>query len=360
MGGIPAVREPRFFIPEEGALRCTLCPHHCRLEGGKSGICRVRRARSPLPEEGARAPPGAPAPQLPRYGYVTALANDPVEKKPLYHWRPGTMILSAGFTGCNLRCPFCQNWRISQTADAPGRTLSPEALIAAAGEAGSEALAYTYSEPLVHAEFLLDAMTLARKEGIANVLVTNGCVNADAARAILSLADAANVDLKSFSETNYAKVLGGDLSAVLDFIRTAVGLKVHTEITTLVVPGLNDGEKELRDMAGFIEGLGDTVPWHLSACHPDWKWDAPPTGAEQLFAAAERAHKTLPYVYSGNIAGEQNDTRCLHCGSVLISRRGYLVDTGGLQWRGTKAADGGPQKPSGFCARCGKAAPVRW
>jgi pyruvate formate lyase activating enzyme len=360
-----ACKGARFFIQADGeakapaAARCTLCPHRCRLEPGKSGLCRVRRAVLP-PESGNVPPrPRLPEVELPYYGYVTALAVDPIEKKPLYHWRPGTEILSAGFAGCNLRCPFCQNWHISQTAAGPGRTLSPEALIAAAKDAGPQALAYTYSEPLVHAEFLLDCMTLVRQEGMANVLVTNGCVNEAAAEAILSLTDAANIDLKSFSASRYARVLGGDLPAVLDFIRTAVRLGVHTEITTLVVPGFNDSEQELEDIAGFIAGLGEgSVPWHLSAYHPDWKWDAPPTTAEQLFAAAEKARKTLPYVYSGNIAGEENDTRCLHCGAVVIARRGYRVDTAGLQWRGEKTVP--PQKPEAFCARCGKAAPVRW
>jgi pyruvate formate lyase activating enzyme len=300
---------------------------------------------------------------LPYYGLVTALALDPIEKKPLYHWRPGSKILSAGFAGCNLRCPFCQNWNISQikdlrytisqSTDVPGRLLSPAELVSAVRSADADvsAIAYTYSEPLVHAEFLLDAMAAARKQGIANVLVTNGCINSSsdetAAEEILSLTDAANIDLKCFNKKTYAEILGGDLATVLDFIRLAVKLDVHVEITTLVVPGLNDNDTEMDAAANFIAGLSPRIPWHLSAYHPDWKWDAPPTEPEKLSAAAERARKILAHVYTGNI-GEQNDTRCIHCGAALVKRRGYRIDTGGLL-----------QREAGyFCAHCGKSAPI--
>ncbi|MDR0624533.1 MAG: radical SAM protein, partial [Treponema sp.] len=254
-----------------------------------------------------------------------------------YHFRPGSNIVSAGFAGCNLRCPFCQNWHISQTTETPGRRLSPEELISAVRGEAARQIAYTYSEPLVHAEYLLDCMALARKGGIANVLVSNGCVNAEAAGEILSLTDAVNVDLKCFSEKTYAAVLGGNLKTVLDFISLAVHCGVHTEITTLVVPGLNDGEKELENCGAFIAGLGrddqgmGTVPWHLSAYHPDYRWNAPPTEGARLREAARRARKRLRHVYTGNMAGETNDTRCPACGAVLVKRRGYQVDTTGLE-----------------------------
>jgi pyruvate formate lyase activating enzyme len=266
---------------------------------------------------------------LPYYGYITAIARDPIEKKPLRRFRPGSSILSLGFAGCNLRCPFCQNWQISQTAKTaaggngaapPGRYLSPAEVIALAAKEPDRQIAYTYSEPLVHAEYLIECIKLAHAQGISNVLVTKGCINEKAAAEILPLTDAANIDLKCFSEETYAKVLGGDLQRVLDFIRMACGAGVHTEITTLVVPGLNDSEDELDQCAAFIAGLAQKnswsfapkaklrgtsalaeVPWHLSAYHPDYRWNAPPTDPARLVQAAEGARKKLRYVYTGNI-----------------------------------------------------------
>jgi pyruvate formate lyase activating enzyme len=240
--------------------------------------------------------------------------------------------------------------------------MPPEELAALAGDEsrrGAGLIAYTYSEPLVHAEYLLDCMALARKAGIANVLVTNGCVNAGAAKEILSLTDAANIDLKCFSAETCRSLLGGDLAAVRDFIVTAVAMGVHTEITTLVVPGLNDGEGELEDCAAFIAGLAEaggrgTVPWHLSAYHPDYRWEAPPTGGGMLREAARRARRRLRYVYTGNLAGETGDTLCPDCGGPLVRRRGYRIDTGGLELR----REGG--KAFYRCASCKTPAPIRF
>ncbi|MDR3248413.1 MAG: AmmeMemoRadiSam system radical SAM enzyme, partial [Treponema sp.] len=325
-------------------LNCGLCPHQCRIPPGGRGRCGVRENR-----DGKLA--------LPYSGYITAVSSDPIEKKPLYHFRPGSSILSLGFVGCNLRCPFCQNWHISQLADGkrpPGETLSPEQVIAlakggdaggagrASGGGGGGQIAYTYSEPLIHFEYLKDCMELAHERGIANVLVSNGCINTAAAEKLLPLIDAANIDLKCFSEKTYREVLGGDLETVLNFIRAAYQSGVHLEITTLVVPGLNDSDAELEHCAEFIAGLQDatagpqaittqyTPPWHLSAYHPSYHWDTPPTKSTALLRAAKRARKILPYVYAGNIAGEENDTACPHCGAVLVKRRGYRVDVRGL------------------------------
>jgi len=350
------------FSQKEASIQCGLCPRRCLIAPGRAGLCKVRFNRD-----------GKPA--LPFYGFLTALALDPIEKKPLYHFRPGTEILSIGFTGCNLRCPFCQNWHISQYTDVPGRIYSPSELIEAAAKTGARAnqiavgrsiaamhsiaampcIAYTYSEPLVHFEFLLDCMKEVRKAGFANVLVTNGCINSEAAAEILELTDAANIDLKCFSEETYAKVLGGDLSTVLGFIKIATEKGVHTELTTLVVPGLNDSEEELNACVDFIADLENggptkmTIPWHLSAYHPDWKWNTPPTSPEFLARTAARAKERLSYVYTGNVAGEKNDTLCPYCGKILISRRGYRVDTSGLELR----------EETYFCASCGKKAPIR-
>ena len=307
--------------PEQNGelLRCSLCPHTCLIHQGKFGACGVR---------GNKNGTGL----IPYYGHITALAMDPIEKKPLFHYRPASSILSIGFSGCNLLCPFCQNWHISRNPEAPGRSMKAQEIISLALREMPEkpALAYTYSEPLVHAEFLLDCMTLARKHGIANVLVTNGCANTAAAKEILALTDAANIDLKCFSAGNYTKVLGGYLDAVLEFIKLAYSIGVHVEITTLVVPQLNDSDEELDNIAQFIASLSPLVPWHLSAYHPDYRWNVPPVDPDFLIQTARRCRSILKYVYTGNIAGEINNTPCPNCGAPLIKRRGYSIDTAGL------------------------------
>jgi pyruvate formate lyase activating enzyme len=261
-----------------------------------------------------------------------------------------------GFVGCNLHCPFCQNWSISQSTDAPGRPFTPEELVAAAKSARINQIAYTYSEPLIHAEFLLDCMKLAREAKLANVLVSNGCVTGEAAADILPLLDAANIDLKSFSPETYARVLGGDLGAVLAFIRAARQVGLHLEVTTLIVPGLNDGPEETEACAGFLAELsrqGETaIPWHLSAYHPDYRWKAPPTDPALLEGIARRARRVLPYVYTGNVAGAANNTPCPHCGFTLVERRAYRIDTRGLVLGEEKG------KPCYHCAGCGKAVPL--
>jgi pyruvate formate lyase activating enzyme len=348
----------RFFSPNSNdSIKCGLCGHSCFIPSGSFGACGVRGNKN------GKA-------LIPYYGYVTALAVDPIEKKPLYHFRPGSKILSVGFAGCNLRCPFCQNWHISQCTKgvssdgvsvntAPGRKMSAGDLVSSALHEGSMSIAYTYSEPLVHIEFLLDCMALARRHGIANVLVTNGCINGEAAGELLALTDAANIDLKCFSAETYAKVLGGDLDSVLAFIKLALEKKVHVELTTLVVPGLNDSTEELDKCAAFIASLGGVadlrdgpsgetpaVPWHLSAYHPEYRWNAPPTDAKFLLGIKKRVSRTLPYVYAGNIAGEENSTLCPHCGKTLVQRFGYRVEASGLK---------SPAEGENFfrCAYCG-------
>jgi pyruvate formate lyase activating enzyme len=312
------------------SIKCGLCSNSCVIPSGGTGCCGVR---------GNKNGKGL----IPFYGYVTALAVDPIEKKPLYHFRPGSKILSAGFVGCNLKCPFCQNWHISQSPKndsddiALGEKMSPGDLVSAALHKGSNAIAYTYSEPLVHIEFLLDCMALARRHGIANVLVTNGCVNGEAAREVLSLTDAANIDLKCFSAETYSKALGGDLDTVIAFIRIALENKVHVELTTLVVPGLNDSTDELDMCAAFIASHCanplcemPAIPWHLSAYHPEYHWNAPATEPKFLLGIKKRVSKILPYVYAGNIPGEENATLCPNCGKPLIRRFGYNIEIKGL------------------------------
>jgi len=333
----PSLHSPLFVTESGDKIRCDLCPTGCIINSGGFGKCGVR---------GNKGGKGL----IPYYGFVSALAIDPIEKKPLYHFKPGTQILSLGFTGCNLHCPFCQNWHISQNIDissaeaAVGKWMQSGEIISTALRQDTPSIAYTYSEPLVHIEYILDCMMLTRSHGIANVLVTNGCINQKAAIEVLKYADAVNIDLKSFSAETYKNILGGNLQTVLEFIELANKMNVHTEITTLVVPDLNDSSKELSDIADFIVSVNKEIPWHLSAYHPDYRWNAPPTDPGFLLNAAIEARKKLPFVYPGNISAD-NDTLCLVCGSAIIKRNGYKVNLTGLI--------------NGKCASCGKTAQIR-
>ncbi|MCL2805970.1 MAG: AmmeMemoRadiSam system radical SAM enzyme [Treponema sp.] len=319
-------RSPLFVVTCGENVVCELCPNNCVIKTGGFGKCGVR---------GNKGGKGI----IPFYGFVSSLAVDPIEKKPLYHFKPGSKILSLGFAGCNLRCPFCQNWHISQNTDVSGKWHKPNEIIYAALHNNTPSIAYTYSESLVHIEYLLDCMMLARRHGIANVLVTNGCVNYKAAVKILKFADAVNVDLKCYCADTYKNCLGGDLQAVLTFIELAQKMNVHTEITTLVVPDLNDSGKELNAAADFIASLNKDIPWHLSAYHPDYRWNAPPTNPDFLLRAANEAKGKLSFVYTGNITAN-NDTLCTICGAALVKRNGYNADTSGIT--------------SGNCTICGK------
>ena len=320
------------------STRCGLCPHRCTLRGAEAGLC------------GARS--GVGGGSLPFYGRLSSIAVDPIEKKPLFHYRPGESILSIGFVGCNLRCPFCQNWQISQTTEAAGPYVSPEELVAKAIALGLEQIAYTYSEPLIHAEYLINCMTLARSHGIANVLVTNGCVNGDAAAKIIPLADAANIDLKCFSPHSYKNILGGSLSAVKDFIKLAAAC-IHTEVTTLIVPDFNDSVEETDSCIDFIASISNEIPWHVSAYHPAYKLKSPPTNVETIMEIKKRAGQKLLYCYTGNIENDGNDTVCLNCGSILIKRNGYAVKTPGLA---KKTENDGTYR----CRQCGTGLPVKY
>ncbi|MCL2242864.1 MAG: AmmeMemoRadiSam system radical SAM enzyme [Treponema sp.] len=311
-----AAEIPVYADENDGIVSCKLCHNNCVIKNGRFGSCGVRGNKS------GRA-------IIPFYGFISSLAVDPIEKKPLYHFKPGSQILSLGFTGCNLHCPFCQNWRISQKTDIQGRYMKPGEIISSALKYDTSSIAYTYSEPLVHIEFLLDCMALARRHGIANVLVTNGCINQHAAKELLKLTDAANVDLKSFSDDTYKQLLGGDLQTTLNYIKLCYIMNVHLEITTLVVPQLNDSSRELSEIADFIVSLDKKkIPWHLSAYHPEYRWNAPPTESGFLLNSAKEARKKLMYVYTGNISAV-NDTSCENCGEILVRRNGYRVNVFG-------------------------------
>lgn len=280
---------------------------------------------------------------LPYYGTLSGMAMDPIEKKPLYHFHPGKQILSAGFYGCNFRCPFCQNYDISQQVVVGSSSTSPEELVEIACRRGSIGIAYTYSEPLVHYEYVLASAKIAREKGLKNVLVTNGYINPTPAAELLEYIDAANVDLKSFNPDFYRNEIKGSLDPVLAFIAQAAPL-ISLEVTTLVIPGKNDSESEIRAIAAFLSSISPDIPLHLSCYYPTYKYTAGPTPPESVFRLAQAAREKLNYVYAGNVGARETNTLCPDCGTVLIRRRGYSTIVEGLS--------------KDVCSRCGKPIPI--
>jgi len=339
-GDIVGVKRASYWSHvDEERIRCELCPHGCVLREGKDGLCKVRGVR-----EGEL--------KALSYGKLSSAAMDPIEKKPLYHFCPGADIFSVGGWGCNLACVFCQNWTISQRFEGGGRSLTPEQVVHQAADCRSIGIAYTYNEPLVSYEFVLDCARLARETGLANVLVTNGHLQPQPASELLSLVDALNIDVKSMEEGFYAEHCRGHLAPVLAFAEQAMGAGCHVEITNLVIPGLNDSEDGIERLAGWIAGnLGKDTPLHLSAYRPQYKMDIPSTPAGLLERLHVVAARHLRYVYLGNVISTTgNDTVCPDCGATLIGRHGYRTETGGLK--------------DGACRQCGRrleyvAKPVR-
>ena len=272
------------------SLKCDICFHHCELDEGRTGLCRARANRG-----------GQIVPL--NYGRLTSLALDPIEKKPLRRFHPGRLVLSLGSFGCNLRCPFCQNAEISMAgAEFPARDYSPEALVQLAlalRPRGNLGLAYTYNEPLVGYEFVRDCAAMVREAGMFNVLVTNGTIEEAPWRALLPLIDAVNIDLKGFTEAWYRR-LGGDLETVKRSIALAAEA-CHLEVTTLVVPGCNDGEDELRALSGWLASLSPDIPLHISRFFPRHRMnDLRPTPVDTVYRLAAVARERLRYVYTGN------------------------------------------------------------
>ena len=273
------------------SVKCELCFHHCQLEEGQTGLCRARACR-----DGAIVPLN--------YGKLTSLALDPIEKKPLRRFRPGSLILSAGSFGCNLRCPFCQNHEISMSGEDEIQTVdvSPELLADKATELrsrGNIGVAYTYNEPLVGYEYVRDCAGLVHKRGMVNVLVTNGTIEEAPWRQLLPLIDAVNIDLKGFTSAWYRR-LGGDLDTVKRSIALAAE-ECHVEVTTLLVPGENDSTEEIRELAQWLASVCPEIPLHLSRFFPRYRMaDRPPTPVDQVYRLAEMARGYLSYVYTGN------------------------------------------------------------
>lgn len=325
----------RYWTSVDGKIRCELCPHRCWIVEGRCGLCGVRVVRG-----GALTAAG--------YGQVSSAHLDPIEKKPLYHFLPGRMIFSVGGWGCNFACVFCQNWTISQQCRLTGEQVTPEAVARAAGRDGSVGLAYTYNEPLINIEFVRDCAGLVRAAGLVNVLVTNGYINPVPAADLLPWVDALNLDIKSMDEAFYRDQCRGTLRPVLDFAVQSVQAGCHVEITNLLIPGLNDGEDQVRRLATWVgANLGKTVPLHLNAYHPNYKLDRPPTSAAVLMRAFEVASAELAYVYVGNIhTAHGRDTLCPGCRAVLIRRSGFEARVAGVT-------------PAGACAVCGRPADIR-
>jgi pyruvate formate lyase activating enzyme len=304
---------------EDGRIRCDLCPHGCTLADGATGMCRVRQAR-----DGAL--------HALSYGHLTSVSMDPVEKKPLHHFHPGREILSIGGWGCNLACSFCQNWGISQKMEAVGAAIEPAEVVAMAEAQHSFGIAYTYNEPLVGLEYVLDCARLARERGLKNVLVTNGYAMPEPAAEALSVTDAINLDIKSMDPSFYRSLCKGTLEPVLNFARQAVAAGCRIEVTCLLIPGHNEDPDQVARLAAWMkDNLGVAVPLHLSAYFPRYRMDVQPTGAGVLEAAYRRAREVLPYVYVGNMPGTGwSDTYCPNCGSVLVRRSGYDVVLDGI------------------------------
>ncbi len=300
-------------------VTCDLCHHRCDIVDSKFGICGVRQNR-----EGKL--------YTHVYGEVIAAHVDPIEKKPLYHFLPGTTSFSIATIGCNFRCPFCQNWQISQATKREkkgrqGYDFNPEDVVYEAKSRGCKSISYTYTEPTIFFEYAYETAKLAHEEGIGNIFVTNGYMTPEALETINPYLDACNVDLKSFKEEFYKEICRAHLEPVLDSIRLMRKLKIWVEITTLVVPGQNDGEEELTEIARFIHDLDPDIPWHISRFHPDYQYtEARPTPLDTLHKAYNIGkEQDLRYIYIGNVLGESEDTLCPHCQRVLIKRQGYFI-----------------------------------
>ena len=332
-------REGALFEKQEnGSLRCLACAHRCLIHPGKRGICGVR-----FNEDGILRVP---------WGYVAGAQIDPVEKKPFNHFLPGAEVLTFGMLGCNFHCEFCQNWHTSQALKDPcARSaigtiseISAEDLVQYALRHGAKAVASSYNEPLISSEWAGEVFRIAKTNGLKTAYVSNGFATPQALDFLHPYLDAYKVDLKSMRDAEYRK-MGGVLQPVLDTIQRVHELGLWLEVVTLVIPGLNDSTEELWEAGRFLAGISVDIPWHVTAYHPDYKYqEAPPTPAETLQRAAEIGQEAgLRYVYAGNLPGKVGsleDTHCPKCGRIVIARKGYRI----LEYKITD---------EGVCSFCG-------
>ncbi len=327
-----------WHITNKGKVQCDLCPRFCRLGEGQRGLCYVRGCKN---NEIV----------LFTYGRSSGFCIDPVEKKPLYHFYPGSPVLSFGTAGCNLACKFCQNWDISKSKhdDTLSENAAPEKIVKSAQSKGCKSIAYTYNDPIVFMEYAQDVAYFANKVGIKNIAVTSGFINEKPRKDFFSFMDAANIDLKAFTESFYKKFTGGSLAPVLDTLKyLKKETKVWFEITTLLIPGENDSNREIEIMSKWIyEHLGPNVPLHFTAFHPTWKMqNYSNTPASTLLNARKIALKNgLNYVYTGNIRDEKGGTTFCHsCKTKLITRDGFDLTSWDLN-------------PQDECNKCGAPCP---
>lgn len=312
-----------------GKIKCLLCPAECSLKPGQYGICRCR-----FNDNGVL--------KTENFGETVTVALDPIEKKPLYHFLPTTDIISIGANGCNFSCRHCQNWQISQEKVST-TYINPIELPRVAGQRGSVGIAYTYTEPLIWYEYIMESAPLIHEAGLVNVIVTNGYINLEPLERLLPFIDAFNVDLKGMRPDFYTRICKGKLEPVLKVIERIADSPAHLEVTNLVIPGINDKEEDFHKLGKFLGGLNERIPLHLSAYHPSYKMSNPRTSVQTLKSAFDINHQYLRHVFIGNMEIEGcSNTCCDKCGQILIERSYYNVKIAGLD-------------ESGNCSSCGNA-----
>ncbi|MFW6456897.1 MAG: AmmeMemoRadiSam system radical SAM enzyme [Planctomycetota bacterium] len=310
--------EARYYEKlNDNRVQCHLCPHECVIAGGKSGLCRVRQNK-----EGTLI--------ATTYGKVAAAGMDPIEKKPLYHFHPNSQILSLGQAGCTFHCQFCQNCHML-SPDIPQQSLSPEEAVQLARQKSSDGIAYTYNEPYVGFEYVIDTARLAQDNGLKNVMVTNGFYMPDPFDELAPLVDAMNIDLKSMTNSFYKEYCRGAMEPVHRTIEDAFDRGIHVELTTLLITDLNDSDKDIKQLVDYVANISPTIPLHLSRYHPAYQMDRPATPEKVLKRAYDLASEKLQYVYIGNVVGMGGaNTYCPECGEELVSRSGFRARIEGL------------------------------
>ena len=322
-------------------VQCNLCSFRCKLSEGYKGICEVRKN-----EDGTL--------YTLVYGKTIAKAVDPIEKKPLFHFLPGTKSFSIATVGCNFRCLYCQNWEISQYPRERnaiiGEDYPPESVVEDAIATGSKSIAYTYTEPTIFFEYAIDTAKIAKERGLKNIFVTNGYMTKEAIDAMAGLIDAANVDLKSFSDAYYLQICGGArVKPVLESIEYMKKKGIWVEVTTLIIPEVNDDPAEIMEIAEFIKSVDPAIPWHVSRFHPAYKFDNVMPTAVEVVRNIRQIGKSvgLKYVYTGNIPGDDGEhTYCPNCGELLIARYGFEIVANTIK--------------DGKCPKCGEKIDIVW
>jgi pyruvate formate lyase activating enzyme len=330
---------PYFTALERAEIQCELCPRRCRISPGKRGFCGVRENREGMCYSLV-------------YGNPCVIQLDPIEKEPFFHVLPGSRSLTISTAGCSFQCKFCENWEISQAfpEDVYSYEVSPEAMVDRAVQMGARSIAYTYAEPTVYLEYLLEVASLAKEAGLLNVIHSNGFINPAPLRDLCQVLDAAHIDLKGFSETFYRDLCSGEMAPVLDTMKVLRAERIHLEITNLIIPSKNDETATLREMFLWIKGeLGIDTPLHLSRFYPRHKLKKlPSTPISTLEKARQTAFSCgLQYVYIGKVPGHEGwNTYCPHCGKIIIQRTGYMI--------------GEMHIAEGRCAYCGNPVPGIW